>query len=68
MGVVVGHSYIVYALLLAGNTTVLFEGKPVATPDPGAFWRVISEHKVTVLFTAPPRFGPSKRGPGRHLS
>ncbi|MGB3482990.1 MAG: propionyl-CoA synthetase [Mycobacterium sp.] len=53
VGWVVGHSYIVYAPLLAGATTVLYEGKPVGTPDPGAFWRVISEHGVKVLFTAP---------------
>ncbi len=53
VGWVVGHSYIVYAPLLMGCTTLLYEGKPVGTPDPGAFWRVISEHKVTMLFTAP---------------
>ena len=53
VGWVVGHSYIVYAPLLVGATTVLYEGKPVGTPDPGAFWRVISEHGVKVLFTAP---------------
>ena len=53
VGWVVGHSYIVYAPLLAGATTVLYEGKPVGTPDPGAFWRVISEHQVKALFTAP---------------
>ena len=53
VGWVVGHSYIVYAPLLVGATTVLYEGKPVGTPDPGAFWRVISEHKVKALFTAP---------------
>ncbi|WP_197378528.1 propionyl-CoA synthetase [Mycolicibacterium mengxianglii] len=53
VGWVVGHSYIVYAPLLLGATTVLYEGKPVGTPDPGAFWRVISEHGVKVLFTAP---------------
>ncbi len=54
VGWVVGHSYIVYApLLLGGATTVLYEGKPVGTPDPGAFWRVIDEHRVKVLFTAP---------------
>jgi propionyl-CoA synthetase len=53
IGWVVGHSYIVYAPLLNGNTTVLFEGKPVGTPDPGTFWRIISQHKVRVLFTAP---------------
>lgn len=53
VGWVVGHSYIVYAPLLAGATTVLYEGKPVGTPDPGAFWRVVAEHGVTVLFSAP---------------
>ncbi|HNF06122.1 MAG TPA: propionyl-CoA synthetase [Mycobacterium sp.] len=53
VGWVVGHSYIVYAPLLLGATTVLYEGKPVGTPDPGAFWRVISEHNVKALFTAP---------------
>ncbi|MEN6474902.1 MAG: propionyl-CoA synthetase [Syntrophaceae bacterium] len=53
VGWVVGHSYIVYAPLLLGATTVLYEGKPVGTPDPGAFWRVVSQHKVKVLFTAP---------------
>jgi propionyl-CoA synthetase len=53
VGWVVGHSYIVYAPLIAGATTVLYEGKPVGTPDAGAFWRVISEHSVQALFTAP---------------
>ena len=53
VGWVVGHSYIVYAPLLAGATTVLYEGKPIGTPDPGAFWRVVSEHSVAVLFSAP---------------
>ncbi len=53
VGWVVGHSYIVYAPLLAGATTVLYEGKPVGTPDPGAFWRVAAEHRVKALFTAP---------------
>ena len=61
VGWVVGHSYIVYAPLLAGCTTVLYEGKPVGTPDPGAFWRVISEHNVEVLFTAPTAFRAIKR-------
>ena len=56
VGWVVGHSYIVYAPLLHGCTTVLYEGKPVGTPDPGAFWRVISQHKVSTLFTAPTAF------------
>jgi propionyl-CoA synthetase len=53
VGWVVGHSYIVYAPLLAGLTTVLYEGKPVGTPDAGAFWRVIEQHGVAALFTAP---------------
>ena len=53
VGWVVGHSYIVYAPLLAGCTTLLYEGKPVGTPDAGAFWRVCAEHRVRVLFTAP---------------
>lgn len=53
VGWVVGHSYIVYAPLIHGCTTVIYEGKPVGTPDPGAFWRVISQHKVRALFTAP---------------
>ncbi|WP_020177518.1 propionyl-CoA synthetase [Methylopila sp. M107] len=53
IGWVVGHSYIVYGPLLIGATTVLYEGKPVGTPDAGAFWRVISEHKAVSLFTAP---------------
>lgn len=53
IGWVVGHSYIVYGPLLYGCTTVLYEGKPVRTPDPGAFWRIIEQHKVSVLFTAP---------------
>src|SRR4029079_2529491 len=53
VGWVVGPSYIVYAPLLVGATTVLYEGKPVGTPDPGAFWRVAAEHGVKALFTAP---------------
>jgi propionyl-CoA synthetase len=56
VGWVVGHSYIVYAPLFHGCTTVLYEGKPVGTPDAGAFWRVISEHSVETLFTAPTAF------------
>ena len=56
VGWVVGHSYIVYGPLLHGCTTVLYEGKPVGTPDAGAFWRVISEHSVSTLFTAPTAF------------
>lgn len=61
VGWVVGHSYIVYAPLLTGCTTVLYEGKPVGTPDPGAFWRVISDHKVSSLFCAPTAFRAIKR-------
>jgi propionyl-CoA synthetase len=61
VGWVVGHSYIVYGPLIHGNTTILFEGKPVGTPDPGAFWRVISQHKVASLFTAPTAFRAIKR-------
>jgi propionyl-CoA synthetase len=56
IGWVVGHSYIIYGPLLHGNTTILFEGKPVGTPDPGAFWRVISEHGAATMFTAPTAF------------
>ncbi len=56
IGWVVGHSYIIYGPLLHGNTTVLYEGKPIGTPDAGAFWRVASEHKVSCLFTAPTAF------------
>jgi propionyl-CoA synthetase len=56
VGWVVGHSYIVYAPLLHGCTTIIFEGKPVGTPDAGTFWRVISEHGVSVMFTAPTAF------------
>jgi propionyl-CoA synthetase len=61
VGWVVGHSYIVYAPLLKGATTILFEGKPVGTPDAGVFWRVISQHKVKSLFTAPTAFRAIKR-------
>jgi propionyl-CoA synthetase len=61
IGWVVGHSYIVYGPLFHGCTTVLYEGKPVGTPDPGAFWRVISQHNVSVLFTAPTAFRAIKR-------
>jgi propionyl-CoA synthetase len=60
-GWAVGHSYIVYAPLLAGCTTVVHEGKPVGTPDAGEFWRVIEEHQVRVLFTAPTAFRAIKR-------
>jgi len=56
VGWVVGHSYIVYAPLMHGCTTILYEGKPVGTPDAGAFWRVIADHKVKTLFTAPTAF------------
>lgn len=56
VGWVVGHSYIVYAPLLTGCTTILYEGKPVGTPDAAAFWRVIEDHDVRVLFTAPTAF------------
>jgi propionyl-CoA synthetase len=56
VGWVVGHSYIVYGPLFLGCTTILYEGKPVGTPDAGAFWRVISEHKVKTMFTAPTAF------------
>jgi len=61
VGWVVGHSYIVYAPLFNRNTTILFEGKPVGTPDAGVFWRVIEEHKVNVLFTAPTAFRAIKK-------
>jgi propionyl-CoA synthetase len=61
VGWVVGHSYIVYAPLLAGATTVLYEGKPVGTPDAGAFWRIVQEHKVNAVFTAPTAFRAIRR-------
>ncbi len=61
VGWVVGHSYICYAPLIAGNTTIVFEGKPVGTPDAGTFWRVISEHDVKSFFTAPTAFRAVKR-------
>ena len=69
VGWVVGHSYIVYAPLLAGCTTVLYEGKPVGTPDAGAFWRVVAEHKVKAMFTAPTAFRAIRREDpaGEHL-
>ena len=67
IGWVVGHSYIVYAPLLSGNTTVLYEGKPVGTPDAGAFWRVIAEHDVKSLFTAPTAFRAIKKEDPRGL-
>ena len=61
VGWVVGHSYIVYGPLFKGCTTILYEGKPVGTPDPGAFWRVIAQHRVDVMFTAPTAFRAIKR-------
>jgi propionyl-CoA synthetase len=61
VGWVVGHSYICYAPLLHGCTTILYEGKPVGTPDPGAFWRVIAEHGVAAMFTAPTAFRAIKK-------
>ncbi|MEO0545508.1 MAG: propionyl-CoA synthetase [Pseudomonadota bacterium] len=61
VGWVVGHSYIVYAPLLAGNTTILFEGKPVGTPDAGTFWRVMADYKVAAMFTAPTAFRAVKK-------
>jgi len=70
VGWVVGHSYIVYGPLFNGNTTLIYEGKPVGTPDAGAFWRVISEYKVKVLFTAPTAFRAiRKEDPeGKHIA
>jgi propionyl-CoA synthetase len=69
VGWVVGHSYIVYAPLIAGCTTILYEGKPVGTPDAGAFWRVVAEYGVKVLFTAPTAFRAIKKEDpkGEHL-
>ncbi len=69
LGWAVGHSYIVYGPLFHGNTTVLYEGKPVGTPDPGAFWRVISQHGVRAFFTAPTAFRAIRREDpaGEHL-
>jgi Acyl-coenzyme A synthetases/AMP-(fatty) acid ligases len=61
IGWVVGHSYIVYAPLFHGCTTILFEGKPIGTPNAGTFWRIISEYKVKVLFTAPTALRADKR-------
>jgi propionyl-CoA synthetase len=61
VGWVVGHSYIVYAPLLQGAATIVFEGKPVGTPDPGTFWRIVSDHGVTALFTAPTAFRAIKK-------
>ena len=70
VGWVVGHSYIVYAPLLSGCTTVMYEGKPVGTPDPGAFWRVAAQHDVSVLFTAPTALRAIKKedAGGAHLA
>jgi propionyl-CoA synthetase len=69
LGWAVGHSYIVYGPLFHGNTTVLYEGKPVGTPDPGAFWRVIAQHRVRVFFTAPTAIRAIKRDDptGEHI-
>ena len=68
IGWVVGHSYIIYGPLLHGNTTILFEGKPIGTPDAGAFWRVAAEHKVACMFTAPTAFRAIKQqDPGGEL-
>ncbi|MBY5774400.1 propionyl-CoA synthetase [Rhizobium leguminosarum] len=64
IGWVVGHSYIVYAPLLSGVTTLIFEGKPVGTPDAGTFWRIVSEYQVRVLFTAPTAFRAIRREDG----
>ncbi len=61
VGWVVGHSYIVYAPLLHGSATICFEGKPVGTPDAGVFWRIIEEHNVAALFTAPTAFRAIKK-------
>jgi propionyl-CoA synthetase len=70
IGWVVGHSYIVYAPLLKGCTTILYEGKPVGTPDPGAFWRLIAQHGVHALFTAPTAFRAIKKEDprGEHMA
>ncbi len=61
VGWVVGHSYIVYGPLIYGSTAILFEGKPVGTPDPGTYWRIIAEHKVAAMFTAPTAFRAIKK-------
>ena len=61
IGWIVGHSYIVYAPLFKGCATLLFEGKPVGTPDAGVFWRIISEYKIKSLFTAPTAFRAIKK-------
>ena len=62
VGWIVGHSYIVYAPLLHGCTTILYEGKPVKTPDAGTFWRIIQDYSVSVLFTAPTAIRAIKKG------
>ena len=68
IGWVVGHSYIVYGPLIHGATSIMYEGKPIGTPDAGAFWRVISEHKAVALFTAPTAFRAiRKEDPGRRV-
>jgi propionyl-CoA synthetase len=69
VGWVVGHSYIVYGPLIHGNTAILYEGKPVGTPDAGAYWRLIAQHKVRALFTAPTAFRAIKRDDpkGEHI-
>jgi propionyl-CoA synthetase len=69
IGWVVGHSYIVYGPLLKGCTTILYEGKPVGTPDPGAFWRLTAQHGVNIIFTAPTAFRAIKKEDpdGRHM-
>jgi propionyl-CoA synthetase len=70
IGWVVGHSYIIYGPLLHGNTSILYEGKPIGTPDAGAFWRVAAEHGVTTLFTAPTAFRAIRQQDpkGEHIS
>jgi propionyl-CoA synthetase len=69
IGWVVGHSYIVYAPLFHGCTSVIYEGKPVGTPDAGAFWRVIAEHGAVAMFTAPTAFRAIKKDDpqGKHV-
>lgn len=70
IGWVVGHSYIVYGPLLAGNASVIFEGKPVGTPDAGTYWRIVQDHDVKVMFTAPTAFRAIRRddGEGEHIA
>lgn len=67
IGWVVGHSYIVYGPLLAGATTVLFEGKPIGTPDAGTFWRIVEEYKVKTMFTAPTALRAIRREDGDNV-